>query len=119
MTYEGWMDKDDDLFKRGEDGWDRASIKLNTHPLHPFPDIKPADLLLPTAANKTRLVVDCLAVGLAMALLSYFPLLLFAWTQTSDLSSWIYGTMATVGAGSALLLFVVAVTEERRFRASL
>ena len=118
MTYEGWTDKDD-LFERGEDGWDRASVKLNTHPLHPFPDVKPADLLKPTAANKLKLAIDCLIVGVAMALLSYFPLLMISWTQTEDLSSWIYGTMATVGGGSALLLFVVAVTEERRFRASL
>ncbi|HYZ18549.1 MAG TPA: hypothetical protein VE615_03300 [Gaiellaceae bacterium] len=107
------------LFDPAEDGWDRPSIKLNTHPLHPFPDLGPADLLLPSNANKLRFVLDCLAVGLAMALLSYFPLLLISWTQTRDLSSWIYGTMTTVGAGSALLLFVVAITEERRFRAEL
>jgi hypothetical protein len=118
MSAKGWMDKDD-VFQRGEDGWDRASITLKTHPLHPFPDVKPADLLKPTAANKVRLAVDCVIVGVAMALLSYFPLLLFSYTQTADLSSWIYGTMLTIGSVSALLLFSVAVIEERRFRASL
>jgi hypothetical protein len=118
VSYEGGSDKDD-LFQRGEDGWDRASIKLNTHPLHPFRDVKPADLLKPTAANKVRLAVDCVIVGVAMALLSYFPLLLISYTQTADLSSWIYGTMLTIGSVSALLLFSVAVIEERRFRASL
>jgi hypothetical protein len=112
------MEKDD-FMKRGEDGFDRASMTLKTHPLHPFPDIKPADLLKPTATNKVRLAVDCVIVGVAMALLSYFPLLMISWTQTADLSSWIYATMATIAGGSALLLFVVAVTEERRFRASL
>ncbi len=113
------MDKESTIFERGEDGWDRASIQLNTHPLHPFPDIKPADLIATTAGNKTRLVVDCLAVGLVMALMTYFPLLLYAVTQTSDLSTFIYTTMAVVGGGTAFLLFVVAVTEERRFRAEL
>jgi hypothetical protein len=66
-----------------------------------------------------RLVVDCLVVGVCMALLSYFPLLLIAFTRTNDISSWIYGTMLTIGSASALLLFSVAVVEERRFRASL
>jgi hypothetical protein len=112
------MDRDD-FFKRGEDCFDRASITLNTHPLHPFPDVKPADLLKPTAANKVRLVVDCLIVGVALALLSYFPLLMIAFTREEDLSSWIYGTMVTIGSVSALLHFSVAVIEERRFRASL
>jgi hypothetical protein len=118
VSYEGWSGKDD-LFEHGEDGWDRASVKLNTHPLHPFPDVKPTDLLKPTAANKVRLVVDCLIVGVAMALLSYFPLLMIAFTRPDDISSWIYGTMLTIGSVSALLLFSVAVIEERRFRASL
>jgi hypothetical protein len=118
MSSKGWMDKDD-FMKRGEDGFDRASITYRSHPLHPFPDIKPADLLKPTAANKVRLVVDCLIVGVALALLSYFPLLMIAFTRDEDLSSWIYGTMFTIGSVSALLLFSVAVIEERRFRASL
>jgi hypothetical protein len=118
MGAKGWMDKDD-FMKRGEDGWDRASITLKTHPLHPFPDVKPGDLIKPTAANKVRLVVDCLIVGVALALLSYFPLLMIAFTRDDDLSSWIYGTMVTIGSVSALLLFSVAVIEERRFRASL
>jgi hypothetical protein len=118
VTSEGWTGKDD-LFERGEDGWDRASIKLKTHPLHPFRDVKPSDLLKPTAANKMRLVVDCLIVGVAMALLSYFPLLMIAFTRPDDISTWIYGTMLTIGSLSALLLFSVAVIEERRFRASL
>jgi hypothetical protein len=118
VTYEGRTGKDD-LFERGEDGWDRASIQLRSHPLHPFPDVKPADLIKPTAANKVRLLVDCVIVGVAMALLSYFPLLMIAFTRPDDISSWVYGTMLTIGSVSALLLFSVAVIEERRFRASL
>ncbi|HET7856040.1 MAG TPA: hypothetical protein VFL41_06240 [Gaiellaceae bacterium] len=119
MASDGWMDKESNLFERGEDGWDRASIQLKTHPLHPFPDVQPADLIVSTAANKVRLAVDCVAVGLGMALFSFFPLLLFALTQTRDLSTVIYGTMTVVGGGTAVLLFIVAVTEERRFRAGL
>jgi hypothetical protein len=108
----------DEVLKRGNDpkGWDRASIQVNTHPLHPMPRVSPFDLLRPTAANKVRLVVDCFAVGVALALLVYFPLLMVSFTTTADLSAWIAGTMILIGGAAAVLLFFAALADEREFR---
>ena len=105
----------------GEDpkGWDRASIALNTHPLHPSPQISQADLLLPSAGNKVRLVADSITLGLAIALLCYFPLMLVGFTTTSDITGWILGTMVTVAVVTAVSVFVVAIADERDFVASL
>ena len=100
-------------------GWGRASIMLKTHPLHPFPDLTPTDLLLPSAANKVRLVADCVAIGCCMALLVYFPLMMIGFMSTSDQTSLVLGTMLTAGFGSAILVFIVAVADERAFRAEL
>jgi hypothetical protein len=109
------------VMESGEDpkGWDRASIAYRSHPLHPLPNVSQADLLLPTAANKLRLVADCITLGGALALLCYFPLMLVGFTTTSDITAWILGTMLTVGLGSAIFIFVVALIDERDFRASL
>jgi predicted lysophospholipase L1 biosynthesis ABC-type transport system permease subunit len=108
----------DEVLERGNDpkGWDRASIQINTHPLHRFPNVSPLDLLRPTAANKVRLVLDCLAVGVSLALLVYFPLLMIAFTTTIDLTAWILGTMVTIGGVAAVLLFFAALADEREFR---
>jgi hypothetical protein len=100
-------------------GWDRASISMKTHPLHSFPNVSQADLLLPSAANKVRLVADCAAFGAAFALLVYFPLMMIGFMSTSDQTSLVLGTMLTAGFGSAILVFIVAVADERAFRAEL
>ncbi len=100
-------------------GWDRASITMKTHPLHPFPDVSQADFMLPSAANKLRLVADCLTIGAAFALLVYFPLMMIGFMSTSDQTDWILGTMLTAGLGTAILVFLVAVADERAFRAEL
>jgi hypothetical protein len=108
----------DELLERGNEpkGWDRASIQMNTHPLHSFPKVGPLDMIRPTATSKARLVLDCLAVGLSLALLVYFPLMMISFTTTADLSTWILGTMATIGTVAAVLLFFAALADEREFR---
>ena len=80
-------------------GWGRATIQLLTHPLHRFPRITQADLLLPNRQDPLRLAGDCLAIGLVFALLAYFPLLLVSLAVTADIHLWIAG----VDGGSALL----------------
>ena len=100
-------------------GWDRASISMKTHPLHAFPDVSQADFILPSAANKIRLVVDCLTIGAAFALLIYFPLMMIGFMSTSDQTGLVLGTMLTVGLGTAILVFLVAIADERAFRAEL
>jgi hypothetical protein len=107
-----------ELLERGKEpkGWDRASIQMNTHPLHPSPKVGPLDLIRPSATNRMRLVVDCFAVGVALALLVYFPLMMVSFTTTADLTGWIVGTMATIGGAAAVLLFFAALADEREFR---
>jgi hypothetical protein len=106
-----------DVLQRGEDpkGWDRASIIMKTHPLHPMPRVTQADLLLPSAVNKLKLVGDCLGCGAAIALLSYFPLLLASFMTTENLSTLIVVTMATLGVGSTILVFLASLASEREF----
>jgi hypothetical protein len=108
----------DELMESGNEpkGWDRASIQYRSHPLHPMPKVSPFDMLRPTAANKARLVVDCLAVGASLALLVYFPLMMIAFMTSEDLSTWILGTMVAIGGSAAILLFFAALADEREFR---
>jgi hypothetical protein len=110
-----------EFMETGDDpkGWDRASITMKTHPLHAFPSVSQADFILPSAANKFRLVADCLAIGAAFALLVYFPLMMIGFMSTSDQTRLVLGTMLTAGFGSALLVFLVAVADERAFHAEL
>ncbi|HEX6490264.1 MAG TPA: hypothetical protein VF002_02680 [Gaiellaceae bacterium] len=95
------------LFEPGDDpkGWDRASLRLNTHPLHPTPRLSQADLLLPKARNLFGLLAESLLLGAALAVLCYFPLLI-ASVLVPHLQNWVWGTMGVVGCGSALLALV-------------
>lgn len=95
-------------------GWGRATIRLLTHPLHRFPDVTQADLLLPNRPDPVRLAGDCLVIGALFALFAYFPLLLVALTVTTDLRAWILGAMATVGFSGAIYVFVRARLPDTR-----
>jgi hypothetical protein len=86
-------------------GWGRATIRLLTHPLHRFPSVTQADLLLPNRQNPLRLAGDCLAIGLVVALLAYFPLLLVALAVTADLNLWIAGADGAAALAAALYVF--------------
>ena len=105
----------------GEDpkGWDRASVSFKSHPLHPMPRVTQEDLIMPTAARPLRRLLDCVVVGISLALLCYFPLLLIAYMSTGDISTWIYGTMITVASVTTVWVFTLTVLGERRFRAEL
>jgi len=100
-------------------GWDRASIQYKSHPLHPMPRVKQEDLIMPTAARPLRRLLDCAVVGISLALLCYFPLLMIAYMSTSDMSTLIYGTMITVASVTTVWVFTLTVLDERRFRAEL
>jgi hypothetical protein len=95
--------RDDALTESGQDprGWDRASIRLRTHPLHPMPDVSSSDFLLAYRPDPLKLAGDCAVVGGACAILVYFPLLLVAFTITVDIRAWIFGTMLAAGLAGA------------------
>jgi hypothetical protein len=95
-------------------GWGRATIQLLTHPLHRFPSVTQADLLLPNRQNPLRLAGDCLAVGLVIALLAYFPLLMVALAVTADLNLWIAGADGAAALAAALYVFFRAWSPDTR-----
>ena len=97
----------DSLYQSGEDpkGWDRASMRLQTHPLHGSPDLRSTDLLLPDRFDALRLVGDCAVVGAAFSILAYFPLLLVSLGTPYDLGAWFWRTVGGVGIAGALYVF--------------
>jgi hypothetical protein len=99
-----------DLFDRAEDpkGWDRASIRVNTHPLHRLPRVTQADLLLPRHADRLRLAGDAIVFGACLGLLCFFPLWIADVMADGRIANWVWGTMLTVGVLGAVLLFVAS-----------
>jgi hypothetical protein len=98
------------LFEPGDDpkGWDRASLRLNTHPLHPVKRLTQADFVLPKAENVLRLAGDSIVFGFALAALCYFPLMLISMMVTADITTWIYVALPAAAAAGALLVLVSA-----------
>ena len=95
-------------------GWGRATIKLLTHPLHRFPRVTQADLLLPNRQSPLRLAGDCLAIGAIFALLAFFPLLLVALAVTVDMRAWILAAMGIAGFLGAAYVFFRAWSPDTR-----
>jgi hypothetical protein len=106
---------DPDVFERRDDpkGWDRASITFRTHPLHRFPRVTQADLILPSAGDWLRLAGDCLVFGACVGLIMFFPFWIADVMANGGLANWVWGTMAVVGVLSAVFLFVVASRNKR------
>jgi hypothetical protein len=103
------------LFDPGDDpkGWDRASLRLNTHPLHPVKRLTQADFILPKAESALRLAGDSVLFGGALAALCYFPLMLVSMMVEADISTWIWVTLVATAAGGAVLVLVSAWRFER------
>lgn len=103
------------LFEPGDDpkGWDRASLRLNTHPLHPRRRLTQEDFVLPHGGDAMKVLGDALAFGAVLAALSYFPLWMADILVRSNLSAWIYGTMAVVAAAGITVVFFAAWVERR------
>ena len=55
-------------------GWDRASIKLFTHPLHPRPRLTQDDLLWPSHTDRLRALGDAAIFAACIVGLAFFPL---------------------------------------------
>jgi hypothetical protein len=94
-------------------GWDRASITLNTHPLHREPRVTPDDLRLPKRSSRLKLVGDCIAFTFALSLLSSFPLWVAGVMVKSDLA-WAWIAVLALSVGGGLLLFLRGVAAESR-----
>jgi hypothetical protein len=105
------------LFEPGDDpkGWDRASIRLNTHPLHPRRRMTQEDFLLPRGGNivkhgsaALKVLGDAVVFGSVLAALSYFPLWAADILVASNLEGWILGVMTAVALGGMSLVFLAA-----------
>jgi hypothetical protein len=104
------------LTRAGEDskGWGRATIRLLTHPLHPFPRVSSTDFLLPYRPDALRLAGDCAVAGLAFSTLAFFPLLLVALATPNQLGSWFWPTIGLVGLLGAVYVFCRAWSPDTR-----
>ncbi|HEV8603338.1 MAG TPA: hypothetical protein VGQ68_08095 [Gaiellaceae bacterium] len=97
-------------------GWQRLSIKMRTHPLHPLPDIGQPDLLLPTGADRLLLLGACLVCGACLSVFwVYLPLFMVTVLADVSLGSWLWLSMGGMTLASGLLLFSLAVGRERKY----
>ena len=98
------------LFDPGDDpkGWDRASLRLNTHPLHPRRRLEQKDFVLPRGGDMMKTLGDALVFGGVLAALSYCPLWIADVMVAANLKQWIYGTMAAVAVAGMSLVFAAS-----------
>ena len=97
-------------------GWHRASLEMKTHPLHPFPNMRQRDLLLPVYADRMVLLGACLVCGICISLLwVYFPVFIVEVLFDKTLGSWLWPLMALVAAVTGLSLFGAAAREQRGY----
>jgi hypothetical protein len=103
------------LFEPGDDpkGWDRASLRLNTHPLHPRRRLEQKDFVLPKGGDTLKTLGDALVFGGVLAALSYFPLWMADILVASNITDWIVGVMAAVALGGMSLVFLAAWAERQ------
>lgn len=95
-------------------GWNRASLEMKTHPLHPFPDVTRSDLLMPSSPDRLVLLGACLVCGICLSVFwVYLPAFLIT-PFVGELDGWLWATMAVVALGTALVLYALGrVSEER------
>jgi hypothetical protein len=97
-------------------GWNRASFDLNTHPLHPAPNVTQDDLLIPSARDRLTLLGACLACGGCIAILwVYFPLFMVRVVAGVSYGRWLWLSMLAVAAATGLILFLYASAREKRY----
>jgi hypothetical protein len=94
-------------------GWDRASITLNTHPLHREPRLTPEDLALPRRSSRLKLAGDSVALSIVVLLACMFPLWVASVMVNSDLR-WAWTAAGVVAVASGVLLFARGLADERR-----
>jgi hypothetical protein len=93
-------------------GWNRASIVMKTHPLHPFPDVTRRDLLIPTSVDRVVLLGACLVCGICLSVFwVYLPAFLIT-PFVGQLDGWLWATMAVVALASTFVLYALGRSHE-------
>ena len=93
--------------------WDRASITLNTHPLHRHPRLGPEDLHLPRRTSWLRLAGDAVAITFLVLLACAFPLWIAGVIVDSDLR-WEWAAAAAIALFCGAALFARGLSDEER-----
>ena len=101
------------MFEPGDDPkwWNRASLRLNTHPLHPRRRLEQKDFVLPRGGDRLKTLGDALVFGGVLAALSYCPLWIADGMVAANLKDWIYGTMASVALAGMSLVYAASWAE--------
>jgi len=100
--------------------WNRASLDLNTHPLHPFPNVRQRDLLVPLHADRLKLFGACLVCGAGLSVLwVYFPLMFVAIPLNANLGFWPWVAMGAFTALITIGLYLYASAREKHYAESL
>jgi hypothetical protein len=95
-------------------GWDRASIVMKTHPLHPFPNVTRRDLLIPTSADRLVLLGACSVCGICLSVFwVYLPAFLIT-PFVGPLDGWLWAAMALVAIATTCVLYTLGRTEEEK-----
>jgi hypothetical protein len=95
-------------------GWNRASLEMKTHPLHPFPDVTRGDLLIPSSFDRLVLLAVCFVCGVCLSILwIYIPAFLIT-PFVGQLDGWLWLAMAAVAVTSAIVLYGLGRTHEQR-----
>jgi hypothetical protein len=82
--------------------------------------VEQRDLLIPTGADRLRLLGACLLCGVGLSVLwIYFPMLMVSIAIDHDFGFWKWTGMGVFAALAGLALFVCAVTDEQRYWDSL
>ena len=108
-------------WSRDRDLWDRPSLDVNVRPNKVVRKIGRPDLLIPTGPSKTKMLAVTCFLGLVMAVLYVFPLLLIVAILVSDggaSATWFWASLSAALIFFWLALFVAAVYEsaaDRRY----
>jgi hypothetical protein len=95
-------------------GWDRASLEMKTHPLHPFPDVTRRDLLIPSSLDRLALFAACLVCGICLSVFwIYLPAFLIT-PFVGRLGGWFWGAMVVTALAAALVLYAFGRVDEVR-----
>ena len=79
-----------------------------------------SDLLLPTGADRLRLLGACLVCGAGLSILwIYFPMLMISIAWNHDFGFWKWAVMGGFAAMTGLALFAYALTDEEKYWDSL
>jgi len=78
------------------------------------------DLLIPTSADRLKVLGACLACGAGLSVLwIYFPMLMVSIALDRDFGFWLWAVMGGFAAVTGLALFGYAVSDDRRYWDSL